>query len=400
VLPAFKGARRNSKLVALVSDDATKLQALGRQYDVDRLYSYEEYESCLQEVDAVFIALPNSLHREYTERAAAAGVHVLCEKPMAMTEEDCQAMIESCRRAGVRLMLGYRLHFEKANLRAVELIQSGELGEPRLFGSVFSTDVEPGNVRLRAGEGGPLYDIGIYCVNAARYLFRAEPEEVLASHARRKDARFVDTPEMTTAVLRFPDDRLATFSCSFGAAHVGTYWIVGTEASLRVDPAYSIGTDLVHHFTRKGRTRSETFKARDQFAAELLYFSDCLPEDREPEPSGEEGLADVRVLRAIERSAEDGRSVKLGPFERRQRPTPAQEISRPLGPRPEAEAHSRGGPESRQVMGHEDERRRMDGPPIVDRCWRPAVPSRARPLSRAPRAAPGEADWDGEERGS
>ena len=349
VLPAFKGARRNSNLVALVSDDATKLQALGRQYDVDRLYSYEEYEDCLQEVDAVFIALPNSLHREYTERAAAAGVHVLCEKPMAMTEKDCQAMIESCRGAGVRLMLGYRLHFERANLRAVELIQSGELGEPRLFGSIFSTDVEPGNVRLRKGEGGALYDIGIYCVNAARYLFRAEPEEVLASHARSNDARFVDTPEMTTAVLRFPDDRLATFSCSFGAAHVGTYWIVGTEASLRVDPAYSIGTDLVHHFTRKGRTRTETFKARDQFAAELLYLSDCLLEDREPEPSGEEGLADVRVLRAIERSAEDGRPGEARPLRAAAAADPGAGDLETAGP--DAAAHSRGGPESRQVIG-------------------------------------------------
>ena len=150
---------------------------------------------------------------------------------------------------------------------------------------------------------------------------------------------------MTTAVLRFPDGRLATFSCSFGGASVGTYWIVGTEASLRVDPAYSIGTDLVHHLTRKGRPGRETFKARDQFAAELLYFSDCLLEDREPEPSGEEGLADVRVLRAIERSAEDGKPVKLGPFERAaHRPDPArQEILATA--RPEAEAHSRGAAE-------------------------------------------------------
>jgi predicted dehydrogenase len=334
VLPAFKAARRNSKLVALVSDDATKLQTLGRRYHVDQLYSYEEYEACLREVDAVFITLPNTLHREYTERAAAARVHVLCEKPMAMTERDCQSMIESCRRAAVRLMVGYRLHFEKANLRAVELVRSGKLGKPRLFGSVFSTDVEPGNLRLRAGEGGPLYDIGIYCVNAARYLFRSEPEAVLAAHARRDDARFADVPEMTTATLGFPGDRLASFTCSFGAAHVSSYWIVGTEASLRVDGAYSIGKDLVHHITRNGRTRSVTFKAQDQFAAELLYFSDCLLLGREPEPSGEEGLADVRVLRAIERSAKEQRLVRLGPFEKRRRPTTDQQISRPLGPKP------------------------------------------------------------------
>jgi glucose-fructose oxidoreductase len=334
VLPAFKGARRNSELAALVSDDATKLRTLGRKYGALRLYSYEEYQRCLREVDAVFIALPNTLHREYAERAAEAGVHVLCEKPMAMTEQDCQAMIDACRGAGVRLMVGYRLHFEKANLRAVELVQSGALGEPRLFGSLFCMKVEPGNLRLRAGEGGPLYDIGIYCVNAARYLFRAEPEAVLAIHARRDEPRFADVPEMTAATLHFPGDRLASFSCSFGAAHHGTYWIVGTEGSLRVDPAYSIGEDLVHHLTRNGRTRTQIFKAKDQFAAELLHFSDCLLEGREPEPSGQEGLADVRVLRAIERSAETGRRQKLAPFVRTKRPSPDQEISRPLGRNP------------------------------------------------------------------
>jgi predicted dehydrogenase len=337
ILPAFANARKNSELVALVSDDPAKLETLGRKYRVRSLYSYEEYDRCLENeaVHAVFIALPNTLHRPYTERAAEAGVHVLCEKPMAMTVKDCEIMIESCRRAGVRLMIAYRLHFEKANLEAVRLAESGKLGEPRIFSSLFTQDVEEGNLRLRAGEGGPLYDIGIYCVNAARYLFRAEPEEVYALHAHPDDPRFVDSPEMTTAVLRFPQDRLASFTCSFGASKVGYYDLVGTAASLRLDPAYGIAEERAHYLTRKGKTRTRQFPAGDQFAAELLYFSDCVIHGKEPEPSGEEGLADVRVLEALERAASEGRPARLGRFDREARPGPEQVIERPLPDKPE-----------------------------------------------------------------
>jgi predicted dehydrogenase len=336
ILPAFANARKNSKLVALVSDDPAKLRALGRKYDVAGLFSYEEYGRCLREgaVDAVFIALPNTMHRAYAEAAAAAGVHVLCEKPLATTELDCEAMIDACRTAGVKLMTAYRLHFEKANLEAVAAVQSGRLGDLRIFNSVYINDVEPGNLRLREGEGGPLFDIGIYCLNAARYLFRSEPQEVFGWHATGDDPRFQECPEMTSALLRFPGDRLATFTCSFGASSAASYEIVGTKASLRLDPAYGIAKDLVHNFTRGGRTRRRTFPARDQFAAELLYFSDCVLEEREPEPSGAEGLADVRVLRALERSAESGRPVRLASFDRDQRPDLEQEIRRPVGEKP------------------------------------------------------------------
>jgi len=336
ILPAFANARKNSKLVALVSDDPAKLRALGRKYDVTGLFSYEEYSRCLREgaVDAVFIALPNTMHRAYAEAAAAAGVHVLCEKPLATTELDCEAMIDACRTAGVKLMTAYRLHFEKANLEAVAAVQSGRLGDLRIFNSVYINDVEPGNLRLREGEGGPLFDIGIYCLNAARYLFRSEPQEVFGWHATGDDPRFQECPEMTSALLRFPGDRLATFTCSFGASSAASYEIVGTKASLRLDPAYGIAKDLVHNFTRGGRTRRRTFPARDQFAAELLYFSDCVLEEREPEPSGAEGLADVRVLRALERSAESGRPVRLASFDRDQRPDLEQEIRRPVGEKP------------------------------------------------------------------
>ena len=331
VLPAFAHAGRNSELAALVSGDRVKLRALGRKYRVSRLYSYEEYDDCVRsgDVDAVYIALPNQLHREYAVRAARAGVHVLCEKPLALTEADCSAIMAAARRGRVKLMVAYRLHFEEASLKAAEIVRRGRLGEPRIFESLFTLQVKPGNIRLQREGGGGLYDIGIYCINAARALFAAEPVSVFAWSASNGDKRFREVDEMTAAVMRFPGERLASFACSLGAADVSEYHVVGSKGALRVDPAYAYAEGLVHHLQTGEEPKKKTFGKRDQFAAELLYFSDCVLRDREPEPSGAEGLADVRVIRALLRSARVGRPVRLGPFVRRRRPRLAQEIARP-----------------------------------------------------------------------
>ena len=332
VLPAFAHAKRNSRLVAIVSGDPRKQRSLARRYGVEAVYGYEEYAECLAnpEVDAVYIALPNHMHRDYAVAAARAGKHILCEKPLAVTAAECEEMIEAAAEAGVRLMTAYRLHFEKANLKAVEIVRSGKIGEPRIFHSVFTMQVEEGNIRLGPTEqgGGPVYDIGIYCINAARYLFRAEPSEVLAASASIGGKRFAQSPEMMSAILRFPVERLATFTCSFGASDTGWYQVVGTRGDLRMDPAYEYAEPIVQHVTVDSK-RESRFPKRDQFAPELLYFSDCVREGREPEPSGREGLADIRVVRAILESARTGRVVRLDEFERHRRPTMALETQRP-----------------------------------------------------------------------
>jgi predicted dehydrogenase len=137
VLPAFKHARRNSVLAALVSGEQKKLEALGRHYGVERLCSYDEVDELFAsgEVDAVYIALPNDMHKEFTVRAARAGIHVLCEKPMAVTARECEQMIRAARQARVKLMIAYRLHFERANLEAAKLARGGAIGELRFFSS-------------------------------------------------------------------------------------------------------------------------------------------------------------------------------------------------------------------------------------------------------------------------
>jgi predicted dehydrogenase len=191
VIPAFAHARKNSELVAIVSGDPTKRRELARRYRIDHAFTYEEFDQCLGMVDAVYIALPNSMHAEYTIRSARAGVHVLCEKPMAVTVEECHRMTAACRRAKVKLMIAYRLHFEEINLAAIDLARSGRLGKLKFFNSSFSMTVKRGDIRTkRAYGGGSLYDIGVYCINAARYLFRAEPTQVSAVSINRGDAPF------------------------------------------------------------------------------------------------------------------------------------------------------------------------------------------------------------------
>src|SRR5690348_2593819 len=270
------------------------------------------------------------MHREYSERAARAGIHVLCEKPMAVTEEDCRAMIEAARQNRVKLMIAYRLHFEEANLKAIETAQSGKIGDPRVFNSTFTMQVKPGNIRLQSEKGGgTLYDIGVYCINAARYLFQAEPLEVIAMRANGREPRFAEIEEGISAILKFPQERLAAFSCSFGAADVAAYEVVGTKGSLRLDPAYEYATQLKHRLKIQGREKIHVFRKRDQFAPELVYFSDCILHNREPEPSGLEGLLDVRVIEAVLRSCHNGRSVSLKRATKEFRPSVRQAIFRP-----------------------------------------------------------------------
>src|SRR5215470_4190314 len=295
-------------------------------------YSYEDYDKALSQVDAVYLTLPNHLHREYAVRAAQAKVHILCEKPMAPTEEDCQAMIDAAEQNGVRLMIAYRLHFEAANLEAVRLAEGGKLGKLRFFTSEFAQNVDIDNVRVTettARGGGPLYDMGVYCINASRYLFGAEHIAVLGSTLDNGEERFEKVEEMASAIMRFPDGRIATFTCSFGAADVSRYTLIGTRGFLTADPAYDYSMALKHRLTIEEKTKSTTFPKRDQFAAELIYFSDCILKNREPEPSGLEGLADVRIVEAIYQSARTGTGVQLPTLPPKRRPTVNQEIHRP-----------------------------------------------------------------------
>jgi predicted dehydrogenase len=276
--------------------------------------------------DAVYIATPNRAHREYTERAARAGLHVLCEKPLASSGEDCRAMIEAVSRAGVKLMVAYRLHFEEANLEALQIVRSGRLGRPRLLEATFTRQASRGDSRTQVG-GGALLDVGIYCVNAARSLFAEDPEEVFGEALIDPDPRFQGGVDATTvALLRFPGGGIASITASQTAAPVSWFRLVGEKGSLELQQAFSYAGERKRCLTLDGRTRVRTFRAANQFGAEILYFSRGILENREPEPDGREGLADVRVLEGILESAAARAPVRLESVPGRRGPTPDQRI--------------------------------------------------------------------------
>ncbi len=338
ILPAFESIE-SCKLTALFSGDTDKLAELKQKYGVEHTLGYDDYDAFLSSggVDAVYLALPNHQHRDFTVRAAAAHVNVLCEKPMAVTSEECRAMIAACEDARVKLMIAYRLHFDEANMSIVDILASGRLGEPRFFLSGFSQQVTKG-IRTDAKKGGgPIFDIGVYCINAARYLFGAEPAEVMGISARKMDDdRFRDVEEQVSVVMRFPNEGLANFTCAFGGADEGFYDVVCTEGRVRLDPAYEYAADLRGEVTPKeGNTEVHKFPKRDQIAAEIAYFADCVVHDRPPEPSGREGLADVRVIEAIQESLRNHATVTVHVDDPGLRPSGGQAQRYPAHEKPE-----------------------------------------------------------------
>jgi predicted dehydrogenase len=268
------------------------------------------------------IALPNTQHRAFAERAARAGAHVLCEKPMATSEKDCRAMIGACEKAGVQLMIAYRLHFAPAHLQAIALARSGKLGDLRFFSSIFGMQVKPDNIRTDPADGGgPLRDLGVYCINAARYLFGDEPLEVRGTMAaKRGDKRFTGVEEMASALLRFPGERVAQFTCSFGSGDVASLELVGTKGTLRIEPAYEYEGSLKWSLTIGDKKQEKTFPAGDQFAPELIHFSECIMRGKRPGPDGNE---------AIFKSAKSGRAVPIQPVKPQKPPKPSRAMKRP-----------------------------------------------------------------------
>lgn len=315
VIPAFTQTE-NSELVALISSDREKLHSLSEKYNVEHVGNYEDFEDCLlrSKAHAVYIALPNSLHKEFTLRAAKLGIHVLCEKPLATKKDDCDQMIHAAEQANIKLMTAYRLHFDAANLEAIQIAQSGQLGDLRFFHSTFSYQIQDDeNIRLDHDlGGGPIYDLGVYCINAARYIFQDEPVEVVACLASAPtDDRFAEVEEMASVILKFPENRMASFTVSFGVEATSFFEVLGSKGKLRVENAYEYKEALSHELTIDGETTKKKFERTDQFAPELKYFSDCILENRGVEPSGLEGRNDVEIVEAIFESHRTGQKIPL-----------------------------------------------------------------------------------------
>ena len=324
VLPAFKNAQENSKLVALISGDKEKLKTLSEQYNVEKTYLHAEFEDCMRsgEVDAVYIATPNFFHRNLMETAAKYGVHVLCEKPLAVTTADCQSMITTAEKNNTQLMVAYRLHLESANLEAIRLAHSKKIGDLKIFNSMLTMQVKDNHdIRLDEVEkgGGPLYDIGIYCINAARYLFKSEPIEVMAMSTSSKDSRFKKVDEVISASLKFPDGKIASFTVSFGSFPMSEFDLIGTKGRIKLEKAYEYSKSMTLKTFEEKKVISKRYPKRDQFGAELVYFSNCIQNKKKPEASGEEGLADIKIIEALHLSLDLGSPITMDEIHKKAR---------------------------------------------------------------------------------
>jgi len=305
----------NSVLTAILTGNRANAGKLADFYGIEHIFGYEQYEEMLSSgvVDAVYIALPNSMHADYAIRAANAGVHVMVEKPLATSVAECEAMIAAADRSRVMLMTAYRLHNEPGTIEALEVIHRGDIGDPRIFMSVFSFQSAESNHRLKSAHwGGPLQDVGVYCLNAARHVFNSEPYEAvaLADHGEN-DPRFIEVEETICATLRFPGGRIATFVASFGAAPLDMYRVIGSRGELEMSPGFKFETATRLRLVQAGQTTERSFPQVDHFSGQVAYFSDCILEGKSPEADGWEGLADVRALTAIETAARTGQSQRI-----------------------------------------------------------------------------------------
>ena len=315
----------NSRVAAIVTGDRTKAAQLAEFHGIGTTVGYDGYDALLASsaIDAVYIALPNDMHADFAIRAARAGKHVMVEKPLAVSEEESLAMIAAAREANVFLMTAYRLHNEPGTVAVLEHIRAGDIGRPLFFQSLFGFQMAPVNHRLKATAwGGPLQDLGVYCVNAARHIFAEEPIEAVAvSHRPDSDARFAEVDASVAVTLRFPSGGLAQFIASFGAAEIDAYRVVGTLGDLELDPGYRFETATKLRLRRDGKTVETLFPQIDHFGAQVAYFSDCIEAGTPPESDGEEGLADVRALLAIERAYLTGQPQAIASPPRLRHPT-------------------------------------------------------------------------------
>jgi predicted dehydrogenase len=319
----------NSTIAALVTGDPVKAGRLAERYGVAHTYSYEQFPELLQSgnVDAVYIATPNWRHAEFVLPALTAGIHVLVEKPLEIDSARCQQIVDAQRASKAKLMVAYRLHFEPATVAAIERVRNGELGQVHLFTSTFAQVVDPANHRATSGAAaGPVLDMAPYPVNAVRNLFGAEPTEVSAFGSRHANSGLGDFDDTVTVMLRFPEGRLAHFAVSYYGNAIDAYTVLGTGGSLQVQPGYTYGKSLEHFLTVGAKEDKISYKNTDHFGGEMKYFSDCILHDIDPEPDAEEGLADVRVLEAIQRSLATGQVQALAPFARSKRIDPDQVV--------------------------------------------------------------------------
>jgi predicted dehydrogenase len=319
VLPAFRHSKK-CKLVALASHDQKRAQQLGKKFGVDAkaCFSYENYDQCLSHpgVDAVFIASVNGAHADQTTRAAAAGKHVLCEKPLANTVTECRRMVEACKQNDVYLMTAYRKYFEPGSIELKKLITGGKLGRLRHMFSSYTEFVDPlkakrWQLNRELAGGGSLMDIGIYCVNTMRWLAGTDPLEATAHSWTDDPKRFGDVEDSIAFRLTHPEGLVCQGTSSYSSRAASFVQVHGEKGWAALNPAFAFEEERRLFGKIQGRWFEQKFKVIDEFVLELDHFADCIRRERKPKPDGMEGLRDIATIQAIYQSARENRTVAV-----------------------------------------------------------------------------------------
>ncbi len=295
VIPAMQQAP-TACVLAVASSDEQRAQAAALRFGIER--AYVGYQALLDDPDvhAIYIALPNHLHREWTIRAAQAGKHVLCEKPLAMSAIECDEMIEACRQANVLLMEAVMYRFHPRMLHLKQMLAAGELGHIRFLHAAFSFPFDaPGNYRAYAQfGGGALLDVGSYCVNAARWLIGSEPDSIqsVISYSHKT----VDFG--TSAILHFGGDVSAHIQCSFAAAEHQAIEVVGTSGAVMAPLAFTAWRDdrTVLMIQRGSVFEQREFAPADPYLLMVAHFTACVLQGTSLLYPPEDGRATLRVL--------------------------------------------------------------------------------------------------------
>ncbi len=302
------------QLTGIVTGHPAKAEKWKAQYNIPdkNIYNYDNMEKMADnpDIDVVYVVTPNGLHAEHGIKAAKAGKHVLCEKPMEVSVEKCRQLIDACKQAGRQLAIGYRLHFEPNNLECARLAREKTFGDLRMIEASFGIAIgDPAQWRLQSAlaGGGPLMDVGIYALQATRYLSGEEPVLVSAIETRTDPVKFKEVEESIAWQMKFPSGVMAHCSSTYKFAGLDRFTAYAQNGWFELHPAYNY-TGIRG---QRSDGQSIQFPSLDQFAAEMDDFAQCIMNNQPTRVPGEEGLRDVKIMMAIYEAARTGKTVSL-----------------------------------------------------------------------------------------
>lgn len=303
---------KNCYLAGIVTGTPEKAQRLKQQYNIpdQNIYDYKTFDRIADNkaIDIIYVVLPNSMHHEYVIRAAKAGKHVICEKPLGLSAKECVEMIDACKKAKVKFSVGYRLHFEPYTLEAMRVGQKQVFGKVKIVESAMGFKMgDPNQWRLKKSlaGGGAMMDVGIYAIQGARYSTGEEPVSVTAQEFKTDPVKFKEVDETIFWQMEFPGGAVSNSVTTY-ASSTERLFISAEKGWLELRPAFGYGPI-------KGRTSEGelNFPHVSHQALQMDDFALCVSENRESSVSGEEGLKDLKVIEAIYKAIETGRKVNV-----------------------------------------------------------------------------------------